>query len=179
VLQTLIYKTLSQKRRKLYVAFIDFKAAFDSLVRDKLWEVLIQSNVNGNLLNVLKGMYKTVKARVRTSTGLTEQFESNIGLKQGCLASPKLFTFFINELITYQKNKGTRGIQLKPCDIEIFSLMFADDVALLADTVVGLQRQLNLLYDFCTDFYLTVNISKTKVVVFKNGGRLATNEKWY
>ena len=57
--------------------------------------------------------------------------------------------------------------------------MFADDVALLADTVVGLQRQLNLLYDFCTDFYLTVNIIKTKDVVFKNGGCLATNEKWY
>ena len=30
---------------------------------------------------------------------------------------------------------------------EICLLMFADDIALIADTVVGLQRQLNILYD--------------------------------
>ncbi|XP_053385840.1 proprotein convertase subtilisin/kexin type 5-like [Mercenaria mercenaria] len=53
-----------------------------------------------------------------------------------------------------------------------------DNVALLADTVYGLQRQLNMLSDFCDTFRLKVNEGKTKLVVFKNGGVLARNEKW-
>ena len=45
--------------------------------------------------------------------------------------------------------------------------MFADDLALMADTVGELQSQLNLLSDFCQNYKLKVNESKTKVVVFK------------
>ena len=47
-----------------------------------------------------------------------------------------------------------------------------------ADTVVGLQRQLNILYDFCQRSKLVVNITKTKLMVFKRGGALARPEKW-
>ena len=56
--------------------------------------------------------------------------------------------------------------------------MFADDVALLSDTVVRLQRQFNLLCGFCKEKKLTVNIPKTKVVVCKNGSMLSRSENW-
>ena len=57
-------------------------------------------------------------------------------------------------------------------------LMFADDIALIADTIIGLQKQLNLLCQFCTKSKLIVNIAKTKVLVFKRGGQLALSKKW-
>ena len=44
------------------------------------------------------------------------------------------------------------------------------DIALLSDTVAGLQRQLNILYDYCLTSKLYVNIAKKKVLVFKRGG---------
>ena len=48
--------------------------------------------------------------------------------------------------------------------------MYADDIAFISDTVIGLQRQLNLLAEFCDRFKLNGNELKTKVLVFKNGG---------
>jgi len=45
--------------------------------------------------------------------------------------------------------------------------MFAEDIALIADTLVGIQRQLNILYDFCQRSKLVVNTTKTKRMVFK------------
>ena len=51
--------------------------------------------------------------------------------------------------------------------------MFADDIALIADTLVGLQRQLKRLYDFCQRSKVVVNITKTKIMVFERGGALA------
>jgi len=54
---------------------------------------------------------------------------------------------FIDELYTLLCDCDVKGIQLMRNLTEICLLMFADDIALIADTVVGLQRQLNILYD--------------------------------
>ena len=58
-------------------------------------------------------------------------------------------------------------------------LLFADDIASIADTIAGLQWQLNALQECCNDFKLIVNVTKTKVLVFKKGGRLPKAEKWF
>ena len=52
-----------------------------------------------------------------------------------------------------------------------------DDIVLLSTTVVGLQRQLNSLCTAETQLKLTVNIDKTKIIIFRNGGHLARNER--
>ena len=68
---------------------------------------------------------------------------------------------------------GIRGLQLFLEIIEILLLLFADDVILLSDTFIGLQRQLSILEYFCDDYHVVVNTVKTKVLVFRNGGNLA------
>lgn len=51
-----------------------------------------------------------------------------MGLKQGSLISPKLFTSFINELASMTNNSGVSSIQIGTNKIEV--LMFANDVGL-------------------------------------------------
>ena len=92
--------------------------------------------------------------------------------------SPALFSLFIDEFVELIEQSGLRGIQLCPAIVEIFLLLFADDVGLISDSVIGLQRQFFPLNDFCIERKLNVNIPKTKVVVFKNGSLLARNERW-
>ena len=82
------------------------------------------------------------------------------GLRQGCNLSPILLSLFINELIYYFEQHNVRGVQISPDIVEIFMLLFPDDVALISDTVVGLQNQLNLLYEFCDCWKLSVNVEK-------------------
>ena len=53
----------------------------------------------------------------------------------------------------------------------ITHLLWADDLVLLSLTPEGLQKQLDVLYDYCLDWGLTVNISKTAVLVFNRQGR--------
>ena len=63
--------------------------------------------------------------------------------------------------------------------VELFILLFADDVALLATTPYGLQNQLNTLKACCDKLHMEVNRDKTKVMVFRKGGYLSKHEKWY
>ena len=179
ILYAVISRYFNTKGKYLYVAFVDFQKAFDSVNRSILYKMLQTNGISGKLLNSIKAIYLSVKARVRTASGYTDTFQCPVGLRQGCKLSPILFIMFINDIEQVFRDSGVRGIQLFPDITELFLLMFADDLALLSDTVVGLQKQLNTLRTFCNQNKLTVNVEKTKVVVFKKGGRIAANEKWY
>ena len=85
----------------------------------------------------------------------------------------------INELSVEIMQNGKHGIQLSPDILELFLLLFADDVILISHSVSGLQNQLNILSKFSDEWKLTVKLDKTNIVVFRKGGRLALTEKWF
>lgn len=133
------------RNRKLYVAFIDFQKAFDYILRSKLWAVLNKRGINGRMLQAFQSMYKVVKARVRCGQSVTDLFHCPRGLKQGEITSPALFSLFINEIAAEVMNNGKHGVHLLPDLVEVFILLFADDVVLVSDTPRGLQNQLDIL----------------------------------
>ena len=56
--------------------------------------------------------------------------------------------------------------------------MFADDVILESYTVCGLKNQLNILWETAERLGLAVNLDKSSIIVFRNGGHIASCEKW-
>ena len=109
----------------------------------------------------------------------TEFFDCNIGTRQGCKLSPILFSLFINDIVQELRNNCPHGIFVSQNIPEIFVLLYADDIAICADTVRNIQIQLNIVELFCLNTGMVVNIGKTKIIVFRNGGFLRSNEKWY
>ena len=97
------------------------------------------------MYNAIVGMYEVVKAKVRAGGKFTEAFECPRGVKQGEVLSPALFSLLINELANEIVKHGQHGVQLLPDILQIFILMFADDIVLMSDSVCGLQNQLNVL----------------------------------
>ena len=53
----------------------------------------------------------------------------------------------------------------------ISHLLWADDLVLLALDAQSLQNLINRVYDFCEERGLSVNISKTAIMVFNKSGR--------
>ena len=143
-LMTFVQKQFSQNR-KLYVAFIDFEKAFDSINRSILWPILFRNGIHGKLYKCIISMYECVKARVRCGGTLTDVINCTAGVKQGDICSPILFSLFINELTIEVIRSGRHGATFVNDVLEIFILLLADDVALISETVVGLQTQLNSL----------------------------------
>ena len=56
--------------------------------------------------------------------------------------------------------------------------MFADDTAIFSETAKGLQKAIDNLDDYCLKWGITVNVRKTKVVVFRKPCKLAAGDKW-
>ena len=62
------------RNKKLYVAFIDFRKAFDLISHCKLWPILNKTGIKGKMLQTIQSMYRIVKARVRNENNVTEAF---------------------------------------------------------------------------------------------------------
>ena len=175
VLQSLINKTLKNKRR-LYCCFVDFQKAFDSVNRYKLWFKLFNVGIRGKLLQIIQSLYSNVKSCVKYDGFLSEYFQNEMGLMQGEVLSPLLFSLYVNDFeINFVKN-NCPSIEWQM--INIFLLMYADDMVILAETPSGLQSMLNTLYKYTREWDLNVNVPKTKIVVFRNGGNVTKTEKW-
>ena len=63
-------------------------------------------------------------------------------------------------------------------DLCIITLLFADDMIIVAENEIDLQRSLNNLNQYCDNWKLDVNTDKTKIVVFRKRGKLKSNEQW-
>ena len=72
-----------------------------------------------------------------------------------------------------------RDDQIELAGIRISSLLYADDLILLSTSKSGLQSCLNKLASYCENNCLSVNLKKTKVVVYCKNGRLSTDRFCY
>ena len=95
--KALIDKYLSGNK-KLYLCFVDFKKAYDTVWRIGLLSKLQSYRISNRFINLLYSMYSKTKSSVQLQNGLTETFPSTIGLKQECNLSPVLFNLFVNDI---------------------------------------------------------------------------------
>ena len=110
-------------------------------------------------------MYAPDRSCVFSSEGATELFECSIGVKQGCPASPLLFSLYLDELQALLRDAADETDCPRLATLLIAILLFADDIALFSYFEKGLQRQLDVLQEFCAAQGLKLNVQKTKTMV--------------
>ena len=162
---TNIIETRKLQKKDTFVAFIDFSKAYDRVNRGFLWKKLETMGVKGKMLQCLKGLYHNVTSKVKIGPGVTtDWFKVGTGLRQGCIVSPLCFNAYINDMAMVIMDK-CKGVKVGNESVSI--LMYADDVALIAETEKDLQAMLNVLHKWCQTWDVMVNTDKSQVVHFR------------
>jgi len=133
---------------------------------------LFSVGVSSNFINVLRGLFSLTSAAVSWEGERTDFFNVHVGVRQGCPMSPLLFSLFINDVV--EELEG--GVKVG--EVKIKALLYADDIVLVSDSVTGLQLNINHFARYCERWSLRVNLSKSKVMVFRRGGRISRLERW-
>lgn len=161
------YKHLKQP---LFCCFIDLHKAYDNVIRSQAWQRLYDVGVRGRMLYAIAAFYQNISCRIRFNNGISDKFDSNVGVRQGCPLSPFIFGVFIEEL-------HDRIVAALPgvgasvhCDSECYIPigMFADDLNKFANVALQLQAMLDVLDVFCEEKNMTLSLGKTKIVVFNS-----------
>ena len=114
-------------------------------------------------------MYTKTEYSIKLQKGVLEPITSNLGLKQGCPLSPILFNIYLDDVKNIFDD-SCDPIYIQENNINHF--LYADDMVLLSSSKCGLQNCLDKLQTFSKARNLTININKTKTMVFNQAGRL-------
>ena len=179
-LSTCIEKYIKKFKDRLYTCFIDYAKAFDSVCREALLYKLWKMGIQGKFFRCIEYMYKNSKAKIKLLNKLSEEIDIACGTEQGHPLSPELFKCFIHQLSEDLNSIELEDIKVPRLNNErVTHLLWADDLVLLACDPASLQKMLDILVSYCVEWGLTVNLSKTAVMVFNRSGRLLEESKHF
>ena len=117
-------------------------------------------------------MYRNSKAQIKRLNRISEVIDINVSTEQGHPMSPELFKIYILDL-SVKLNGDANKLCLPSLNNSTEShLLWADDLILLALDERSFQQLLDLLAEFCNEWGLQVNLSKTEVMAFNTAGRI-------
>ncbi len=156
-----------------YLCFLDISKAYDRCWRDGLWYRLLHAGVHGKMWRVLRDLYRAVRSRIIVNDRITPAFDTDLGVRQGAVLSPALFSLFMSEVVEEWRRLG---IGVKIGSRTIAGLLYADDVVLIADSIEQLHVALGVMEQHARRWRYRFNASKCVVVAMRQ--RKPTDEAW-
>ena len=114
------------------ICFIDYAKASDCVDHNKLWKILQEMGIPDHLTCLLRNLYASQEATVRTGHGTPDWFQIGKGVHQGCILSPCLLNLNAEYIM---RNAGLVEAQdgIKISGRNINNLRYADDTTLMAE----------------------------------------------
>ena len=151
-------------RKRVYACFFDFRKAFDLVDRSLLITKLQILGIPRSFCSLLFFILENLKLHVRSGSTVSESFKTLNGVPQGDAISPILFSLFTSDLPGRLTHRAPSLNSIK-----IPYILFADDLVLLAESKDELQSAINSVSAYCLDYNISINVDKTKYMVFYNG----------
>ena len=128
-----------------------------------LWKILQETGISDHLTCLLRILYASQEAAIRSGHGTTEWFHIRKGVCQGCILSPCLFNLYAEYIM---RNAGLKEAQagIKIAWRNINNLRYADDTTLMAESEEELKSLLMKVKEESEKVGLKLNIQKTKII---------------
>ena len=161
-------RILCEKYRQHHHLFIDFKKAFDRVWHAALWVTMRKYNISANLVRTIEQLCDKATSAVQMNDSIGEWFRTTVGVRQGCLLSPTLFTIFLERIMsdTLEEHDGKVSIGGR----NITNLRFADDIDALAEEEQGLEALVESLDKTYTRYKMEISAEKTKLMTNSANG---------
>ncbi|CAH2100405.1 unnamed protein product [Euphydryas editha] len=155
-----IIEKYKEYNRSLYIAFVDYSKAFDSISHSSIWKALRTNNINEKYITIIKNIYAKSVSRIKLEKQ-GDEFIVGKGVRQGDPLSPKLFIAVLEDIFQSLEWKN-KGIWLQ--NKRLSHLRFADDIVLFSESATELENMLQNLNIQSQRIGLQMNTSKTKIM---------------
>ena len=159
-----ILQQSSVRRCKVFYAFLDIKAAYDSVDRTLLWEKCTRKGIGSDELTFLKFLFDTNSSSVLVDGFSSDPFRNNAGVLQGSVLSPFLYSIFIDDLPRRLDPLPKVSIN----NLQANCLLYADDVVLFAQSPAELQALVEESQQHAIENRFRFNVDKCVVLAAQN-----------
>lgn len=154
-----IYESINREQYMISL-FVDLRKAFDTVNHEILLSKLHHYGIRGIVHDWFKSYLSNRKQCVQIMNHTSEEVTMNIGVPQGSILGPILFLLYINDLSNVSDLLST--------------VLFADDTTLYRsdsnynNLIAETNNELNKINQWLINNRLSINLSKTFVVIFSN-----------
>lgn len=159
VLRQILEKTVEYNVDTFHI-FVDFKAAYDSVLRSGLYSALNSLGVPAKLIHLVRAVMKSTKCHVKVRGKTSNPFEPVHGLRQGDALSGLLFNMILECAIRKSKMQTTGTIFTKTTQI----VAYADDIAIVSRNLPAAKEAFIAIEKESATMGLSVNYNKTKAM---------------
>ena len=160
VLKMIIERAI-EMQKDLYLCYIDFQKAFDTVKHGKMMEILEEIGLDGKDRRVIRNLYWNQKATVEIGEKKTEWIDIKKGVRQGCILSPDLFSLYSQRVM--DELEDLEGVKVGGRNVN--NIRYADDTVLVADSEEKLRELVVALHRACTARGLNINFGQGKTEV--------------
>ncbi|CAH8564672.1 unnamed protein product [Heterobilharzia americana] len=156
----------------LYLNFIYFEKAFDSVDRKVIWKLHQYYGIPQTFINLIQQLYENATCQVIHNGKPSDAFEVKTGVKQGCLLSPMFFLIVVDWIKQQTMRSEKTGIRWTNEKTLEEDLDFAHDDLCLSNVAqtrrsTGKSQQIDRRGE-AEKTELQVNVEKTEVMKILN-----------
>ena len=122
---------LAQTRREfhkpLFAVYVDLKAAFDSVDRQVLRQLLLALGLPRKVMHMIEALYTNTESCVRVDGNTSNSFQARSGVQQGCVLAPDSFDVAMDGILERSTSIAKHGASVG--DENFSDIYYADDVA--------------------------------------------------
>ena len=165
-----------EQDRPLYIIFVDFTKAFDTVGRTGLWQLLRKYGCPEKFTTMIESLHTGMIVNVRK---VSDTFAITNGVKQGCVLAPMLFSIFLSAMLEEAFRDMGDGIYIQSRqNADLFTVahfraktkttnilvreLFEDDIALIAHSAEEIQRIVDGFANASSKLGLKINVKKQK-----------------
>ena len=153
--------------KNTHLLFIDFHKAFDSVIRNKLWEHMQKYGIPDKLIRLSKLCITQSKGKIKIDNDYSEIFRINSGVRQGDGLSPTLFNIALEKTLDKIEDLNL-GINIGK---KINILAYAHDIVITADNENDLKSIYKTLKIEAEEVGLLINPTKTKHMLISRNNK--------
>ena len=179
-----ILQSVRAKTLQATLLFVDFTKAFDCIHRGKMEQILLAYVLPKETVAAITILYRNAKVKVRSPDGNTEYFDIVAGVQQGDMLAPYLFIICLDYVLRTSIDKiRENGFELTKKRSRrypgktITDADYADDIALLANTLNQAETLLHSLERAAAGIGLHVNAHKTEYMCYNQIGDISTLDR--
>ena len=102
-----------EQNMPLYVVFIDFSKAFDTVSRQGLWQILKKYGCTEKFVSLIEALHTGMQSNVTMSGSVCKDFSVSKGVKQGCVLAPTLFSLYLAAMLEVAFKDTSEGVYIQ------------------------------------------------------------------
>ena len=150
-----------EMKKDLFVCFIDYSKAFDTVKHEKLTEMLQMLNMDGKDIRIMRNMYWEQTAAVRIDGETSDFISIKKGVRQGCVWSPDFWNLYAENIFRAVEEMPGLGIG----GHNVNNIRYADDTTLITALQIKVQGLLDEVVLESSRMGLSLNCKKTQCMV--------------